>query len=833
VVKLPKAALCIVLLGFTLLLASCSRGEPPTAPPSTQMPPTSDQSDEAPISDAPAAQALADFVDAFNAGDEDQIADFATQRFSSALISQKGGLEQIRLVLGRIYAEQGRLALREVVQESENSITAWVQSEATGFWFLTTLTLEGEAGQSQIVQLNMVPDEGPANAQGPASPLTAEEFAALVDAHLDGLEEQGLFSGVVLIAHEGEILLLRAMGPMNEDGDPNTTDTRFALASTSKTFTAAAVVQLADRGLLNLDDPVSTYLPDYPEAMIQGVTIRHLLTHTSGLGSFNYEDIRPLTTIDEMLLKPIEPPAFSPGTDFRYSNGGFVLLGAVIEQVSGQTFWEYLDEHIFRPAGMASTGAFAPDSLPDNTAYGLAYQRLGVRASNASILPARPGPAGDFYTTAEDMLRFATALQGNTLIGPELTEEMFTPAVSVGTAPSGATAEYGLGFVITTSGDVVRIGHTGGFPGISSWFAMYPDLGYTVVILSNYDSVGVVLGDWTDSQVQSTQAAADAMLHPTFTPMATAEPTREYWGWTRSIAISNDGNSIAVGTDKGVVVFDTESWNVLCSISTEHPVTALAFSPDDRQLAFGLDQGQLMIIDAMSGVPLAELTGHSGRIETIEWSPDGERMASGAIDYSAIIWDAEENTQEFQLSTFSSGIYGDIVSVAWSPDGTTLATGDGVGNAILWNAATGEIELNIPAYVYETAGADHGIRGVAWSPDGLHLLVIGNSWQVSIWDIHTGEQVQVSDSRFRFPHAAWMPDGTPIGIEDTGYGLVAHNLITGEELWSVPDNITANLRIVALNLAEGLLVIGGTGTDVKVWNVETGEQLRILEGFAG
>jgi CubicO group peptidase (beta-lactamase class C family) len=319
------------------------------------------------------------------------------------------------------------------------------------------------------------------------------------------LEEQGLFSGVVLIAHEGEILLLRAMGAMNEDGDPNTTDTRFALASTSKTFTAAAAVQLADQGVLNLDDPVSVYLPGYPEAMIQGVTVRHLLTHSSGLGSFIYQDIQPLTTIDEMLLTPIEPPAFPPGADFRYSDGGFVLLGGVIEQASGQTFWDYLDEHIFQPAGMESTGAFAPDGLPDNTAYGLIYQRLGVRVNNASVLPARPGPAGDFYTTAADMLRFATALQDNTLIGPELTEEMFTPAVSMGTALPGSTAEYGLGFTITTSGDIVRIGHSGGFPGISSWFAMYPDLGYTVVTLSNYDSVGLVLGNWIDGQLQPIQ----------------------------------------------------------------------------------------------------------------------------------------------------------------------------------------------------------------------------------------------------------------------------------------------------------------------------------------
>jgi CubicO group peptidase (beta-lactamase class C family) len=501
VVKLPKAALCMGLLGLTLLQMGCSRGESPTELPSTEIPPTSDQSDETPASEASAAQALADFVEVFNAGDEDRLAAFATQRFSSDLISEKGGLEPIRLVLGRIYAEHGRLALREVVQESENSITAWIQSEATGVWFLITLTLEGEAEQSQIVRLDMVPDEGPVDAQGTAAPLTAEEFAALVDTHLDGLEEQGLFSGVVLIAHEGEILLLRAMGPMNEDGDLNNTDTRFALASTSKLFTAAAVVQLADQGLLNLDDPVSMYLPDYPEAMIQGVTVRHLLTHTSGLGSLSYEDIRPLTTIDEMLLAPIEPPVFAPGADFRYSNAGFVLLGGVIERASGQTFWDYLDEHIFQPAGMESTGAFAPDDLPDNTAYGLVYQRLGVRVSNASILPARPGPAGDFYTTAEDMLRFATALQDNTLIGPEFTEEMFTPAVPTGTALYGWTTEYGLGFIISTSGDVVRIGHSGGFPGISSRFAMYPDLGYTVVILSNYDSVGLVLGNWIDSQL--------------------------------------------------------------------------------------------------------------------------------------------------------------------------------------------------------------------------------------------------------------------------------------------------------------------------------------------
>ena len=515
----------MALLGLMLLLAGCSRGESPTelpateTPPpsdqSTETPPTSDQSDEAPTSEAPtseapasgasAAQALADFVEVFNAGDEDLLEAFATQRFSSALISQKGGLELIRYVLGRIYAEHGRVALREVVQETGDSITAWIQSEATGVWFLTTLTLEGEAEQSQIVRLDMIPDEGPAGAQEPAAPLSAEEFAALVDAHLDGLEEQGLFSGVVLIAHEGEIVLLRAMGPMNEDGDLNNTDTRFALASTSKMFTAAAVVQLADQGLLDLDDPVSMYLPDYPEAMIQGVTVRHLLTHTSGLGSFFYSDIQPLTTIDQMLLVPIEPPAFAPGADYRYSNGGFVLLGGVIERVSGQTFWDYLDEHIFRPAGMESTGAFAPDDLPDNTAYGLVYQRLGVRVSNASILPARPGPAGDFYTTAEDMLRFATALQDNTLIGPEFTEEMFTPAVSTDIVLSGATVEYGLGYTISTSGYGVRIGHGGGFPGISSWFAMYPDLGYTVVILSNYDSVGLVLGHWIDSQMQRIQ----------------------------------------------------------------------------------------------------------------------------------------------------------------------------------------------------------------------------------------------------------------------------------------------------------------------------------------
>jgi WD40 repeat protein len=111
----------------------------------------------------------------------------------------------------------------------------------------------------------------------------------------------------------------------------------------------------------------------------------------------------------------------------------------------------------------------------------------------------------------------------------------------------------------------------------------------------------------TSTSMATTTAAADAMLRPTFTPMATAEPTKEYWGWTRSIAISNDGSSVAVGTDRGVVAFDTESWNVLCSISTEHPVTALAFSPDGRQLAFGLDQGQLMIIDAISHPELATI----------------------------------------------------------------------------------------------------------------------------------------------------------------------------------------------------------------------------------
>lgn len=481
-----------------LHLTACGQATATVAP--AEVMETVEGSGEASAPTTTATQELEDFVEAFNAGDEAALDTFVTERFDLALTMQKGGPNNIKLVLGRIYTEHGRLALREVDSEQPNAITGWLQSEATEVWFHVTLYTQEQADRTRIVRLDMVPDAGPASAQETLEPLSPEDFAALVDAHLDELEAQDLFAGTVLIAHDGDIVLLRALGPINEAGDPNQTDTRIALASTSKMFTATATVQLADRGLLSLDDPLNMYLPDYPEDTIRGITVRNLLNHTSGLGSFSYDDIKPLTTIDQMLLAPIEPAAFPPGFDFRYSNGGYVLLGGVIESASGQTYWDYLQENIFDPAGMTSTGAFEPDNLPENTAYGLVYQSMGVRVSNADLLPARPGPAGDFYTTAEDLLSFALALQNNTLIGPEYTQQMFTPSATMTELP-GSTAEYGYGFTISTREDVISIGHAGGFPGISSRFAMYPDLGYTLVILSNYDSVAHVLGNWIDGKL--------------------------------------------------------------------------------------------------------------------------------------------------------------------------------------------------------------------------------------------------------------------------------------------------------------------------------------------
>lgn len=305
------------------------------------------------------------------------------------------------------------------------------------------------------------------------------------------------FSGAVLVAKNGQPIFSKAYGLASKDANsPNSLETKFNLGSMNKMFTAVAVAQLAERGKLSFDDPISKHLPDYPNKAIAGrVTIHQLLTHTSGMGNYQndkfFAELDHVRTVADLLpLFVDEPLAFEPGAKWQYSNAGYVVLGAIIEKVSGQDYFTYVKEHIFKPAGMSNTDSYEKTAHVPDLAIG--YTRMdssgqaapaAPRRENTPTRPARGSPAGGGYSTAGDLLKFVTALQDFKLLNKKLTEIVTTGKVEVG-GPVGKYA-YGFGDKIFNGKHIV--GHNGGAPGIAANLDIFPELGYVSIILSNYD----------------------------------------------------------------------------------------------------------------------------------------------------------------------------------------------------------------------------------------------------------------------------------------------------------------------------------------------------------
>ncbi|MEO6689324.1 MAG: serine hydrolase domain-containing protein [Dokdonella sp.] len=299
------------------------------------------------------------------------------------------------------------------------------------------------------------------------------------------LAEQDQFSGVVLVARNDHLLLHKAWGLADrERRRPVTLDTRFRIGSMDKMFTSIAALQLIEKGALSLEGTVGAYLPEYPSKDIAAkVTIRHLLGHAGGTGDFfgpefdaHRESLK--THTDYIALFGARPPEFEPGSEFRYSNYGMILLGAIIERVSGQSYYDYVRERVFKPAHMDATG-FEPEKT-DVPHRSRGYTRTkGAWVSNASTLPLRGTAAGGGYSTAGDLLRFAKALQSNVLVSKA--------SFDLATTPSHMSPGYGFGFEVSGEGTLHRVGHSGGAPGQNGEMRIYPDLGVVVIALSNLD----------------------------------------------------------------------------------------------------------------------------------------------------------------------------------------------------------------------------------------------------------------------------------------------------------------------------------------------------------
>jgi CubicO group peptidase (beta-lactamase class C family) len=323
-------------------------------------------------------------------------------------------------------------------------------------------------------------------ALAPAGAAAHTDALPNVAASLQRMAAAGRFSGDVLIAKHGRPVLQRHYGLANRaTREPNRLGTRFNLASVGKTFTAVAVARLVDEGKLRFDEPIGRYLPELPSDM-RAMTVAQLLDHTSGLGDFftspSYERLRPtLTSLRRYLPLIVGSPLEAPGS-FHYSNSGYILLGLIVERVSGGDYYTFLRRQVFAPAGMTHTACLWRTRLGRGTAIG--YTRVGhAFRANTAGLPPRGSSAGGCYSTVGDLLSFANALVGHRLLSAGVTDTITSPKVS-----DGRHGAYGYGFGIRFGrpGDPPTIWHNGGAPGVGAELDVNPGLGYTVVVLSNF-----------------------------------------------------------------------------------------------------------------------------------------------------------------------------------------------------------------------------------------------------------------------------------------------------------------------------------------------------------
>jgi len=327
-----------------------------------------------------------------------------------------------------------------------------------------------------------------------ANAQNLESIKPKIEEVLNTAVELDLFSGCVLVAKGNEVLFSGAYGEANKDFHiMNTLDTKFNIASVTKTFTSVSIMLLVQNGLISLNDPVTKYLSDFPFG--DKITIFHLLTHTSGLGHYTQEyaekkhqirgfyDFLNLFIYKEKLL-------FEAGTKFQYSNSGVIVLGAIIEKVSGLKYSDYLEQNIFAPLNMKNTCNKMPEEIIENRASG--YTRKlsgGFFETSLSISP--PTSATGLRTTVHDLFTFFQAVHSNNLLKQEYKEIMFTPYLKDGKDPYALLWEVLDGGFYFKSNNPV-IGHSGFQPGFMSACFYYLENKYTLILLTNYSDGHIV-----------------------------------------------------------------------------------------------------------------------------------------------------------------------------------------------------------------------------------------------------------------------------------------------------------------------------------------------------
>ncbi|MFP6583576.1 MAG: serine hydrolase domain-containing protein [Candidatus Hydrogenedentota bacterium] len=452
------------------------------------------------LPDTPVGQRAEALIEAFNTGGLDVLEAFVASNMEPAALRQRGTARSVASYWAGVFAEAGPLTFHskeDVTLGGRTREVLWFQADRTRAWMGIALRVE-ENSPHQLTGYSVIRGLRPST----ATPLdvSEDELPAYLKAYLTSIAEHDRFSGNVLIAKNDIIIFEGSYGDVKPDS-------RFRLASVTKMFTGIAIAQLAEAGKLNFDDPISKHIPEYPKHVADKVTIHQLLTHQSGIelddyGRYNRE-IEKAKCIEELLtiqLKYLEHlnrgnyENFEPLGSYDYTNEGIDLLGVIIERASGKNWSKYIQKNIFAKAGMKYTGV---DTLKGDPGLVTGYtgtNRAGMflaerRAVNGEKENSALRPAGSGWSTTHDMYAFINALNMNKLLSPEMTKTVLSPHINTGIVDYEF---YGYTFDIDLGDTLPIFGHRGGAPGISTAVRHYPDIGYTVIVLSNYSRAGDV-----------------------------------------------------------------------------------------------------------------------------------------------------------------------------------------------------------------------------------------------------------------------------------------------------------------------------------------------------
>lgn len=438
----------------------------------------------------PAGKVLSGYLEALNTGDKAKL-----EAFVKAHRPDRPAAVDIMLDLRW---NTGGLDLHSVESSHPLNIEAVLLEREGGRYNRMSVSVN-DANPAVITNISLVVIPPPAGVRLPER-LTESAAIAAWEAEIDKAASNGKFSGVWLWARNGKVVTSGARGKADrERGIDNTQNTKFRIGSMNKMFTAVATLQLIERGKLSLDDTVGKILPDYPNTNVAStVKVRHLLSHTGGAGDifgpqFDAHRLQLKTLQDYVNLYGKRGLQFEPGDRWDYSNYGFLLLGVIIEKISGNSYYDYIDEHIYKVAGMTNSGSEPENVEVPNRSKGYMRDRFDL-LSNEPTLPWRGTSAGGGYTTAADLMKFADALMSNKLLKPETLAEA--------TRPQFKTEPYGFGFQLSRANEPHTYGHGGGAPGMNGILRVYPESRQSVIVLCNLDTPSASrIGDWLNARI--------------------------------------------------------------------------------------------------------------------------------------------------------------------------------------------------------------------------------------------------------------------------------------------------------------------------------------------